>query len=83
MQATADVKQRCARLATTLEAIATNPDAVFADPRRIFMSLVLAEHEVAAALAVVRRTWWPMILVIIACVTTSPTFAGLRLCRSE
>jgi hypothetical protein len=77
IQATADVKQRCARLATSLEAIATNSDTVFADPRGIFISLVLAEHEVAAALAVVRRTWWPVILAIIACVTASSTFAAM------
>jgi hypothetical protein len=59
MSATADVKGRCARLVTTLQAIATNPDAVFADPRSVFIDLILVGHEIDAATLVMRRCWWP------------------------
>jgi hypothetical protein len=59
MSATADVKGRCARLVTTLQAIATNSDAVFADPRSVFIDLILVSHEIDAATLVMRRCWWP------------------------
>jgi hypothetical protein len=59
IQATRDVKARCARLVTALDAIATNPDAAFADPRSVFIDLILAGHEIDAAIFVLRRCWWP------------------------
>jgi hypothetical protein len=40
IQATADVKARCARFVTTLQKIASDPDATFADPLSVFLDLI-------------------------------------------
>jgi hypothetical protein len=50
----ADVKARCARIVTRLEAIATD-----ADPRDLFIRLELLSHELRGATFRVRECWWP------------------------
>jgi len=52
---TRDIKHRCARMAANLETIAQNADPVFQDPRQIMLELVLAEHEIEAAMAAMKR----------------------------
>jgi hypothetical protein len=60
MQATADVKARCARIVTTLQKIASDSDATFADPRSVFLDLILCGHEIDAAEFAMRKTHWPI-----------------------
>jgi len=52
---TRDIKHRCARMVANLETIAQNADPVFQDPRQIMLELVLAEHEIEAAMAAMKR----------------------------
>jgi hypothetical protein len=59
MQTTKDIKARCSRLASVLENIAVDPDATFADPRGIFIDLVICEIEIESAIRVMRKVWWP------------------------
>jgi hypothetical protein len=49
MSTYADVKARCARIVTRLEAIATDPNATPADPRDLFMRLQLLSYELRSA----------------------------------
>jgi hypothetical protein len=49
MSTYADVKARCARVVTRLEAIATDPNATPADPRDLFIRLELLSHELRGA----------------------------------
>jgi hypothetical protein len=44
MSTYADVKARCARIVTRLEAIATDPNATPADPRDLFIRLELLSY---------------------------------------
>jgi hypothetical protein len=55
-----DVKARCARIVTRLEAIATDPNATPGDPRDLFIRLELLSHELGGATFRVRECWWPM-----------------------
>lgn len=55
---TRDVRNR-ARVLANLEVIAQSTDPVFADPRQIMLELVLANHELEAAISIMRRAWWP------------------------
>ena len=55
----ADVKARCARIVTRLEAIATDPNATPADPRDLFIRLQLLSYELRGATFRVRECWWP------------------------
>ena len=50
-----DVKARCARIVTRLEAIATDPNATPADPRDLFIRLELLSHEPRGATFRVRE----------------------------
>jgi hypothetical protein len=54
-----DVKARCARIVTRLEAIATDPNATPADPRDLFIRLELLGYELRGATFRVRECWWP------------------------
>ena len=54
-----DIKHRCARIVGNLETVAQSTDPVFQDPRQIMLELVLAEHEIEAAMAAMKRAWWP------------------------
>jgi hypothetical protein len=56
---TRDIKNRCARAAGNIELIAQNQDVIFVDPRQIMLELVLARHEVEAAISIMKRGWWP------------------------
>jgi hypothetical protein len=49
MSAYVDVKARCARIVTRLEAIATDPNATPADPRDLFIRLELLSYELRGA----------------------------------
>ena len=57
--ATRDIKNRCARASGNLELITQTTDPVFPDPRQIMLELVLANHEIEAAISIMRRAWWP------------------------
>ena len=59
MSTYADVKARCARIVTRLEAIATDPNATPADPRDLFIRLELLSYELRGATFRVRECWWP------------------------
>jgi hypothetical protein len=59
MSTYADVKARCARIVTRLEAIATDSNATPADPRDLFIRLELLSHELHGATFRVRECWWP------------------------
>jgi hypothetical protein len=54
-----DIKNRCARASGNLELITQTTDPVFPDPRQIMLELVLANHEIEAAISIMRRAWWP------------------------
>jgi hypothetical protein len=56
---TRDVKVRVRRVIGELEAIEQQPDPIFASPRDVFLELVLSIHELEAATAKMRKTWWP------------------------
>ena len=56
---TRDVRTRCARVLGNLELIAQSSDPIFPDPRQIMLELVLANHEIEAAISIMRRAWWP------------------------
>jgi hypothetical protein len=59
MSTYADVKARCARIVTRLEAIATDPNATPADPRDLFIRPELLSYELRGATFRVRECWWP------------------------
>jgi len=54
-----DVKARCARIVTRLEAIATDRNTTPADPRDLFIRLELLSCELRGASFRVRECWWP------------------------
>jgi hypothetical protein len=56
---TRDIKHRCARIVANLETVAQNTDPIFQDPRQIMLELVLAEHEIEAAMSAMKKAWWP------------------------
>jgi len=56
---TRDIRNRCARASGNLELITQITDPVFPDPRQIMLELVLANHEIEAAISIMRRAWWP------------------------
>jgi hypothetical protein len=58
---TRDVRARCARAGGNLEQIAQQRDPIFADPRQVMLELVLVEHEVEAAIAAMRKGFWPIV----------------------
>jgi hypothetical protein len=56
---TADIRARCERIAIALSAIARGTDTPFADPRSNYIELIVAGHELEAAIAIMRRAWLP------------------------
>jgi hypothetical protein len=56
---TRDVRNRCSRASGNLEIIAQSTDPIFSDPRQVMLELVLVQHEIEAAISVMRRGWWP------------------------
>jgi hypothetical protein len=56
---TRDIRNRCARASGNLEMVADNKDPIFQDPRQVMLELVLARHEVEAAISIMKRGWWP------------------------
>jgi hypothetical protein len=56
---TRDIKNRCARASGNLELVAQAKDPIFADPRQVMLELVLAQHEIEAAISIMKRGWWP------------------------
>jgi hypothetical protein len=63
---TRDIKNRCARASGNLEQIAQTKELVFPDPRQVMLELVLARHEVEAAISIMKRSWWPVITIVVA-----------------
>jgi len=63
---TRDIRNRCARACGNLEQIAQTKDPIFSDPRQIMLELVLACHEVEAAISIMKKAWWPVIVLAIA-----------------
>jgi hypothetical protein len=55
---TRDIKNRCARASANIETIAQIQDPIFADPRMVMLELVLAQHEIEAAISLMKRGWW-------------------------
>jgi hypothetical protein len=49
---TRDIKNRCARAAGNLELITQTKEPIFPDPRQVMLELVLAQHEIEAAVAI-------------------------------
>jgi hypothetical protein len=56
---TRDVRNRCARVLGNLETVAQSTDPIFPDPRQAMLELVIANHELEAAISIMRRAWWP------------------------
>jgi len=56
---TRDIKNRCARASGNIELIAQDKDPIFQDPRQIVLELVLARHEIEAAISIMKKGWWP------------------------
>jgi hypothetical protein len=56
---TRDVRNRCVRIIRNLEPIVQSTDPVFSDPRLVMLELVLADHELEAMVALMKRAWWP------------------------
>ena len=52
---TRDIKNRCARGSANIETIAQIQDPIFTDPRMVMLELVLAQHEIEAAISLVKR----------------------------
>jgi hypothetical protein len=63
---TRDIKNRCVRASGNLEQIAQTKEPIFRDPRQIMIELVLARHEIEAAISIMKRAWWPVITVVVA-----------------
>jgi hypothetical protein len=63
---TRDISNRCARASGNLDQIAQTKDPIFSDPRQVMLELVLARHEVEAAISIMKRGWWPVITVVVA-----------------
>jgi hypothetical protein len=59
VRTTADIKARAERVAVTLNAIVHQGNPVFSDPRRVFIDLTIAGHELEAATRIMRLAWWP------------------------
>jgi hypothetical protein len=56
---TRDIRNRCARASGNLELITQVKGPVFPDPRQVMLELVLANHEIEAAISIMRSAWWP------------------------
>jgi hypothetical protein len=56
---TRDVRNRFSWASGNLEIIAQSTDPIFSDPRQVTLELVLVQHEIEAAISVMRRGWWP------------------------
>jgi hypothetical protein len=51
---TRDIRNRCDRASGNLEQIAQTKEPIFPDPRQIMLALVLAQHEVEAAISIMK-----------------------------
>ena len=94
MSTYADVKARCARIVTRLEAIATDPNATPADPRDLFIRLELLSHEPRGATFRVRE-WlvadrqrrgpavnaYHVVFALAACTSKAPRWPEPALCE--
>jgi hypothetical protein len=56
---TREIKNRCARATGNLEQITQIADPIFAQPRDVMLELVMARHQIEAAMALMQRGWWP------------------------
>jgi hypothetical protein len=56
---TRDTKARIRRIIGELEAIEQQTDPIFSQPRDVFLDMVLAQHELDAAMSKLRKAWWP------------------------
>jgi hypothetical protein len=56
---TRDIRNRCARASGNIETIAQSREPIFQDPRQIMLELVLARHEIEAAISIMKKGWWP------------------------
>ena len=56
---TRDTKARVRRIIGELEAIEQQTDPIFAQPRDVFLDMVLAQHELEAAISKLRKARWP------------------------
>jgi hypothetical protein len=74
---TKDVKARVRRVIGELEAIEAQTDPIFASPRDVLLDLVLATHELEAAVMKMRKAWWgPVLLLdVVISLMATPSFA--------
>jgi hypothetical protein len=49
---TRDVRNRCARVLGNLATVAQSTDPIFPDPRQVMLELVIANHELEAAISI-------------------------------
>jgi hypothetical protein len=54
-----DIRARCERIAIASKAIGRGTDAPFADPRGVYVELIVSGHELEATISIMRRAWWP------------------------
>jgi hypothetical protein len=62
---TRDVKTRVERVLADLDEVTRQQDAIFQDPRMVWLNLTLSVHNLEAALSVMRKAWWPAFLVVV------------------
>jgi hypothetical protein len=58
-QGTREVLTRVARVAAMLSNIDAARLPTFKDPRSVYLDLILAGHEIEAAIRIMRKVWWP------------------------
>jgi len=57
--ATKDVKARIERVLANLQPITQQRDPILADPRAVWLDVVLSVHELEAVLKTMMKAWWP------------------------
>jgi hypothetical protein len=72
---TSDIKARVRRVIGELEGIEQQQDPIFASPRDVLLDLVLATHELEAAVMKMRKAWWAPVLLLAIVLMATPSLA--------
>ena len=63
------------RVIGELEGIEQQQDPIFASPRDVLLDLVLATHELEAAVMKMRKAWWAPVLLLAIVLMATPSLA--------
>ena len=58
-RATRNTKARLEHIRDSIDAILSQREDEFADPRMVILELIMAVHELESAAVMMRRTWYP------------------------